>query len=123
MQAVKRGDPPTERQAEILRFMIKFRQLHHHPPTLREIGEGCRIESTNAVTCHLKALEKRGLVVHRAKRSRGWHPSIPESGEVISTRTIVDRLLLNATANNEKADYLRALRDVIHYDDQHEVYR
>lgn len=39
-------------------------------PTVREIGENFEIASPNGVMCHLKALEKKGLITREANRSR-----------------------------------------------------
>jgi SOS-response transcriptional repressor LexA len=42
-----------------------------YPPTLRELGQALGIRSTNGVTDHLNALERRGLVRRSAFHSRG----------------------------------------------------
>ena len=39
-------------------------------PTVREIGEHMNIKSPNGVMCHLKALEKKGMIVRKANKSR-----------------------------------------------------
>ena len=39
-------------------------------PTVREIGEGFDIKSPNGVMCHLKALEKKGLIKRTGFRAR-----------------------------------------------------
>jgi repressor LexA len=39
-------------------------------PTVREIGRHFEINSPNGVMCHLKALERKGLIVRHAKQSR-----------------------------------------------------
>lgn len=43
----------------------------------------------------------------------------PTHGEVLSTRDIVDRLLINAVGLSEQRDYIRALEDIRYYDDLH----
>jgi repressor LexA len=53
---------PTERQREILDFIREWTQRQKYPPTIREIGDGLGISSTNGVNDHLLALQKRGLV-------------------------------------------------------------
>ena len=39
-------------------------------PTVREIGDKFRISSPNGVMCHLKALEKKGLITREPNMSR-----------------------------------------------------
>lgn len=39
-------------------------------PTVREIGAGFKIKSPNGVMCHLKALEKKGLITRESHMSR-----------------------------------------------------
>lgn len=57
----------TGRQLEILQFIVQFIDAHGFPPTIREIGEGMRLSSTNGIMDHLKALERKG----RIRRKRG----------------------------------------------------
>ena len=54
--------PLTERQAEILGWIERFFAEHGFSPTLREIGTGCRIASTNGVRDALIAIEKKGRI-------------------------------------------------------------
>lgn len=53
---------PTDRQREILSFIRDWTQRRQYAPTIREIGDGLGITSTNGVNDHLLALQKRGLV-------------------------------------------------------------
>jgi len=64
----------TDRQKEIydfIRFKIESRGFG---PTVREIGDealpGRKIKSPNGVMCHLKALEKKGLIKRTNSRAR-----------------------------------------------------
>jgi repressor LexA len=52
----------TERQREIYDFIQKKIEARGYGPTVREIGQGFKIKSPNGVMCHLKALEKKGLI-------------------------------------------------------------
>jgi len=63
----------TERQKEIYHF-IRQKSKTRLRPTVREIGDGVRIKSPNGVMCHLKALEKKGLICARPDQ-RG-HPAV-----------------------------------------------
>src|SRR5260370_33400275 len=52
----------TERQREIYDFIRERIEGRGFGPTVREIGRGFDIKSPNGVMCHLKALEKKGLI-------------------------------------------------------------
>lgn len=53
----------TERQKDILGFIIGFTFDHLYQPSMREIGEEFGIGSTNAVNDHLRALQRKGYLV------------------------------------------------------------
>ncbi len=61
----------TTRQLEVLTFICASIRQNAYPPTVREIGAGLGIRSTNGVMDHLKALVSKGFVEHRAMLSRG----------------------------------------------------
>ena len=52
----------TNRQREVLQYLREYQAVRGKPPTVREIQAhiGCR--STNAVSGHLGALEKKGII-------------------------------------------------------------
>jgi repressor LexA len=52
----------TERQREIYEFIREKIETRGYGPTVREIGQNFDIKSPNGVMCHLKALEKKGLI-------------------------------------------------------------
>lgn len=52
----------TERQREIYDFIKSKIEARGYGPTVREIGVAFEIRSPNGVMCHLKALEKKGLI-------------------------------------------------------------
>lgn len=52
----------TDRQKEIYEFIREKIETRGYGPTVREIGLGFDIRSPNGVMCHLKALEKKGLI-------------------------------------------------------------
>jgi repressor LexA len=52
----------TERQREIYDFIKGKIESRGYGPTVREIGLDFDIKSPNGVMCHLKALEKKGLI-------------------------------------------------------------
>jgi repressor LexA len=60
----------TERQREIYEFIRDKIESRGFGPTVREIGEAFAITSPNGVMCHLKALEKKGLIKRTGFRAR-----------------------------------------------------
>src|SRR5689334_13723407 len=60
----------TDRQREILNFIVKETENRGFPPTIREIGEEMDIRSTNGVNDHLKALERKGYLQRGEQQSR-----------------------------------------------------
>lgn len=60
----------TERQREIYDFIRDKIENRGYGPTVREIGEGFDIKSPNGVMCHLKALEKKGLIKREEHAAR-----------------------------------------------------
>jgi repressor LexA len=60
----------TERQKEIYEFIRDKIEGRGFGPTVREIGEEFEIKSPNGVMCHLKALEKKGLIKRTGFRAR-----------------------------------------------------
>lgn len=65
----------TERQREILSFIVKETETRGFPPTIREIGEQMDIRSTNGVNDHLKALERKGYLNRGEQQSRSLVPT------------------------------------------------
>jgi len=65
----------TERQREILTFIVKETETRGFPPTIREIGEQMDIRSTNGVNDHLKALERKGYLNRGEQQSRSLVPT------------------------------------------------
>src|SRR5713101_2972355 len=60
----------TERQREIYDFIRNKIEGRGYGPTVREIGLGFDIKSPNGVMCHLKALEKKGLIIREGFSAR-----------------------------------------------------
>ena len=60
----------TSRQREIYTFIRGKIQHRGFPPTVREIGTEFKIKSPNGVMCHLKALQKKGLIHREPNMSR-----------------------------------------------------
>jgi repressor LexA len=60
----------TSRQREVFEFIRDKITGRGYGPTVREIGDNFRIASPNGVMCHLKALEKKGLITREPNMSR-----------------------------------------------------
>ncbi len=65
----------TDRQKEILNFILRTSEERGFPPTIREIGEEMEIRSTNGVNDHLKALERKGFLTRGEQTSRSLVPT------------------------------------------------
>jgi len=63
-------DMLTTRQREIYSFIRSKIQGRGYGPTVREIGVHFQIKSPNGVMCHLKALQKKGLIHREPNMSR-----------------------------------------------------
>jgi len=63
-------DNLTPRQREIYIFIRSKIQGRGYGPTVREIGTQFQIKSPNGVMCHLKALQKKGLIHREPNMSR-----------------------------------------------------
>ena len=74
----------TDRQLEVLRFIAREIEERGYPPTIREIGEGLDIASTNGVNDHLKALEKKGYLQRDPAKSRALIPT-SQARDVLGT--------------------------------------
>src|SRR4051812_30517535 len=63
-------DTLTERQKKVYEFIRDKIRNRGYGPTVREIGTQFEISSPNGVMCHLKALEKKGLITREPNMSR-----------------------------------------------------
>lgn len=64
------GSVPTFRQLLVLRFIDSMLREQGMSPSLREIAKHIGIVSTNGVNDHLRALERKGLIVREQMTSR-----------------------------------------------------
>lgn len=65
--------PLTPRQQQVLDFIRRTFVEEQRMPSLREIAESVGIRSPNGIVCHLRALQKKGLIRlerHRARSIR-----------------------------------------------------
>ena len=60
----------TRRQREVYEFIREKIRSRGYGPTVREIGRHFNIRSPNGVMCHLRALERKGLITREPNMSR-----------------------------------------------------
>ncbi len=81
----------TTRQREVYDFIAKKTSELGYPPTVREIGEGVGISSTNGVIEHIRKLSRKGYLEQRAHKSRAivlkWPESVPRDESSIVGRS------------------------------------
>lgn len=97
----------TARQREVYEFIRDKIRVRGYGPTVREIGTQFRINSPNGVVCHLKALEKKGLIHREPNMSR----AIQLAAEAIHPRglplagRIAAGVLHEAIEQDERVDF------------------
>jgi repressor LexA len=56
------GSDLSQRQREILDFIVESVERHGYPPAVREIGEAVGLSSPSTVHAHLRTLEDLGYL-------------------------------------------------------------
>lgn len=100
-------DKLTKRQRAVYEFIRDKIRNRGYGPTVREIGDFFEISSPNGVMCHLKALEKKGLISREKNRSRAIqlleepieHRGLPLLGEIAAG------VLHEAIEQQERVDF------------------
>ena len=97
----------TSRQREIYEF-LKGKILNRgYGPTVREIGDQFGIRSPNGVMCHLKALEKKGLITREPNMARAIQLTerpLSKTSLSLAGRIAAQRPLLSV-AEGEQVDF------------------
>lgn len=99
--------PLTPRQKEIYQFLRDKILNRGYGPTVREIGLQFDIKSPNGVMCHLKALEKKGLITRESHLSRAIQlteshqdrTSLPLAGQIAAGSPVL------AIEDSERMDF------------------
>lgn len=100
-------DTMTKRQRMVYEFIRDKIRNRGYGPTVREIGEQFGIASPNGVMCHLKALEKKGLITREPNMSRAIQLAvepIEERGLPLRGR-VAAGVLHEAVEQNERVDF------------------
>lgn len=96
----------TERQQRVLDYIRDRIENRGYGPTVREIGDEFDIRSPNGVACHLKALEKKGLIAREANRSRAIQLTKlakPQKGVLLKGQ-LIDGVLHEASEEEKVLD-------------------
>ena len=97
----------TKRQKSVYEFIRDKIQNRGYGPTVREIGSNFGISSPNGVMCHLKALEKKGLITREPNMSRAIRLTaepVEEKGLPLAGR-IAAGVMHQAFEQNERVDF------------------
>ena len=100
-------DQLTDRQRVVYEFIRDKIRHRGYGPTVREIGDQFHISSPNGVMCHLKALEKKGLITREPNMSRAIQLAaepIEERGLPLAGR-IAAGVLHEAIEQDERIDF------------------
>ncbi len=100
-------DKLTRRQKAVYEFIRSKIRTRGYGPTVREIGEQFGIRSPNGVMCHLKALEKKGMITRERNMSRAIRLSrepVEERGMPLYGE-IAAGLLHEAVEQDERIDF------------------
>lgn len=108
----------TRRQQQIYDFIKDKIMNRGYGPTVREIGKAFSIKSPNGVMCHLKALERKGLISREEHMSRAIQltdqpqlkrTSLPLAGQIAAGGPVL------AMEDMERIDFGRLLDDSDHF--------
>jgi len=78
----------STRQQNIMKFMFRYMEDKGYPPTIREIGEACGINSTSVVNYNLNKLVSAGYLERSDKVSRGLRIIAPIPGMSSKKRVV-----------------------------------
>lgn len=107
----------TERQQGIYNFLKDKILNRGYGPTVREIGAHFGIKSPNGVMCHLKALEKKGMITRephmsraiQLKESPSERASLPLAGQIAAGKPVLAEEL------TEKVDFASLFDPETHF--------
>jgi len=97
----------TQRQQGVYRIIRETMRGRGYGPTVREFGQEFGIRSPNGVMCHLKALEKKGLILREPNMSRAIQLAMEpaqERGLPLAGR-IAAGVLHEAIEQRERVDF------------------
>lgn len=108
----------TKRQKQIYDFIKDKIMNRGYGPTVREIGKAYGIRSPNGVMCHLKALEKKGLITREEHMSRAIaltdqpqlkRTSLPLAGQIAAGTPVL------AVEDMDRIDFAPLFKEEDHF--------
>ncbi len=109
-----RASALSEIRQRMLDFIVRYKEEHDLPPTIREIQRGLGISSTSMVSYHLKALERAQLVNRYHRRSRGLVLQQPAHARDMVSVPIVGQIVASEPVPTPDADALASADNVLH---------
>ena len=80
-------EPLSDRQREIMEFIVRAQRERGFPPSVREIGEAVGLTSPSTVHSHLSALQRRGFIRRDPTKPRAIEVRYdPGSGAAVERR-------------------------------------
>ncbi|MGA2031471.1 MAG: transcriptional repressor LexA [Thermoguttaceae bacterium] len=97
----------TDKQRAVYQFIREKIRGRGYGPTVREIGSNFGISSPNGVVCHLKALERKGMITREPNMSRAIQLSAedPEERGLPLAGRIAAGTLHEAVEQDERVDF------------------
>ncbi|MEN3202227.1 MAG: FaeA/PapI family transcriptional regulator [Atribacterota bacterium] len=106
---MKRGNPISPIEEEILSFINRYCQEVGYPPTVREIGKAVGLHSSCSVHYHLRKLEEKGLIRRKPAKPRAIElVSVSEEGA--SSENVVFLPLLQGVVQTKDGVHLTFTR-------------
>jgi SOS-response transcriptional repressor LexA len=78
-------EPITDRQKQVFDVIVAYINEHGYSPSIRDIGNGLGISSTNGVMSHLEVLRKKGWIAYPVTGS-----NLARAITVVSQREEID---------------------------------
>jgi repressor LexA len=95
----------TKRQKAVFDFIRDKIINRGYGPTVREIGVRFKISSPNGVMCHLRALEKKGLITREPNMSRAIQLSDDQGAGLPLAGRVAAGVMHEAIEQNERIDF------------------
>lgn len=64
------NDKITEREKDVLSYVIRFKEVNGYSPNVREIARGINTNSLNHVQAMLEDLRDKGYITYKPKSTR-----------------------------------------------------
>lgn len=110
----------SERQQNILQFMVNYMNDNGFPPTIREIGTATDIQSTSVVNYNLNKLVEAGYIERTDKKSRGLRvvARVPGTKSPRTVRMAEQRTAVPMIGQIVAGQPVEVPEDISHYYDE-----